>query len=328
MPTRCQLLATEQPRGCLGNEKSFSFGHLSLPTLLPSNRQGGKIKGAETKSHLLLTQSRKTLVLVDEYSLAAVSLELRFESQTLSSGTAFFWKKDGRLFLVTNWHVLTGMNPFTGQPISEHGGQPDHLIVRMQARFFSGSQPIEARVPRLLQLRDAASEPRWLVHPEYGKLVDVAVLPVEESPLYSPSPINDMSTTSVPTTVGSDVFVLGYPLSRAAIDGFPISAAKYPIWKRGSIASEPQVGDDDEPILIDTASRPGMSGSPVIRRSPGNVVIGAMRSMSPDHTQLLGLYSGRLTTNDPLDAQLGLVWRIALVEQIIAGGCFERLQNI
>jgi hypothetical protein len=36
-------------------------------------------------------------------------------------------------------------------------------------------------------------------------------------------------------------------------------------------------------------------------------------------TRLVGIYSGRLATTDPLDAQLGMVWPISLVAEIVAG---------
>jgi hypothetical protein len=36
-------------------------------------------------------------------------------------------------------------------------------------------------------------------------------------------------------------------------------------------------------------------------------------------TRFIGVYSGRLSTSDPLDAQLGLVWPEALVDEIASG---------
>jgi hypothetical protein len=59
-----------------------------------------------------------------------------------------------------------------------------------------------------------------------------------------------------------DVFVLGYP--------FGPGKTGLPVWKRGSIASEPDlVPQVENYLLVDTASRPGMSGSPVILRTYG-----------------------------------------------------------
>jgi hypothetical protein len=37
-------------------------------------------------------------------------------------------------------------------------------------------------------------------------------------------------------------------------------------------------------------------------------------------TKFIGVYSGRLASQDPLDAQLGFVWPASLIPEIIAGG--------
>ena len=59
-------------------------------------------------------------------------------------------------------------------------------------------------------------------------------------------------------SVGSEVFVLGFPRGLRTQSNFPI-------WKRGTIATEPAIPRDDGAplILIDAATRKGMSGSPV-----------------------------------------------------------------
>lgn len=65
-------------------------------------------------------------------------------------------------------------------------------------------------------------------------------------------PINEMSTEALQVSVGMDVFVLGYPF------GFQLPG--YPVWKRGSIASEPDLAPlTYRYMLVDSASRPGMS---------------------------------------------------------------------
>jgi hypothetical protein len=126
--------------------------------------------------------------------------------------------------------------------------------------------------------------------------------------------INEMQNDSLALFVGSDVFVLGYP--------FGIGPAGLPIWKRGSIASEPQIFSETQRyMLVDTASRPGMSGSPVIRRTwgahpleSGTLSVGARAA-----TRFVGVYSGRLTSTEPIDAQLGMVWPAKLIGDIVAG---------
>ena len=70
---------------------------------------------------------------------------------------------------------------------------------------------------------------------------------------------------------------------------------------------------------VDSASRPGVSGVPVIRRSWGNHMFedgGA--AVRPDSaTRFIGVYSGRLHSNDPNDPQLARVWSKALLEEVV-----------
>jgi hypothetical protein len=97
-----------------------------------------------------------------------------------------------------------------------------------------------------------------------------------------------------------------------------LSGEGLPVWKRGSIAAEPEVVAAGAPLFIDTASRLGMSGSPVIRRSRGSHALeGNEVSIGGIATRFVGVYSGRLTSADPLDAQLGLCWPALLVSDVI-----------
>jgi hypothetical protein len=110
------------------------------------------------------------------------------------------------------------------------------------------------------------------------------------------------------------VFILGYP--------FKLDPPAYPVWKRGSIASEPQLAPiTTNYMLVDTASRPGMSGAPVIRRSWSNHMVepGLMAMVDTPLNKFIGIYSGRLPTEHPSEAQIGLVWDGSLINEIIAG---------
>ena len=111
-----------------------------------------------------------------------------------------------------------------------------------------------------------------------------------------------------------EVFVLGYP--------FEIKPPAYPVWKRGSIASEPQLARlTTDYMLVDTASRPGMSGAPVIRRSWTNHMVepGVVALVDTPLNKFIGVYSGRVPTDHPYEAQIGLAWDGSLIDEIIAG---------
>lgn len=87
------------------------------------------------------------------------------------------------------------------------------------------------------------------------------------------------------------------------------------------MATEPEIPIDKVPkFLVDTASRPGMSGSPVIKHTFGGFgVPGGLAFASGPASKLVGVYSGRIGAEDEMKAQLGVVWHIDLVGEIIRG---------
>ncbi len=131
-----------------------------------------------------------------------------------------------------------------------------------------------------------------------------------------PANAESLELDKLSLTPGMDVFVLGYP---RGISG----GGRFPLWKRGSIASEPDVNIDDLPkMYIDTATREGMSGAPVYAQEVG--VWAPEGKKLPDGAmfgrghRFIGIYSGRVG-DDPFLAQLGIVWKEEAIQEIIAG---------
>ena len=124
---------------------------------------------------------------------------------------------------------------------------------------------------------------------------------------------------------GEEVFVVGFPL------GLPLTAGAA-IWKRGSIATDPAFPIDGKPkFLIDTATREGMSGSPVYvwQEYVSGQTPNQGLSLSSSEYFLAGVYSGRYEAANEANgnvesiifkAQLGIVFsRIGLLEVIRSG---------
>lgn len=218
------------------------------------------------------------------------------------------------MFIVSNWHVLSGRNPLTGQPLNkEHGGCPDRVELALNLRGADGApQPIVVTIPVV-----GDGENLWLQHPKYGQNVDVAALllppDLQEQALLA---LNDLPETSdMGVYVGQDVFILGYPLDPGLSGGLPI-------WKRGSIATEPNHMLPSLPrLLVDAATREGMSGSPVIARTMGQyMTIHRQWTMwGKIGIRRIGVYSGRYGADLQDQAQLGIVWRMELVDEICGG---------
>jgi Trypsin-like peptidase domain len=236
-----------------------------------------------------------------------------FNDTRLSIGTAFIWVADGSHLLITNWHNLSGRDPNTGKHLSRTAAEPN--IIRV---WFNQKDRLGNKIAKPVPIRGKNGLPLWWVHPQHGNKVDVVALPIAIQADVDSYPINAMPNDNLLLAIGMDVFILGYP--------FGIGPGGFPIWKRGSIASEPGlVANDQLQIFVDTASRPGMSGSPVIRRSwnTHQMEDGSVNMGIGTATRFLGVYSGRLGTEDPLDAQLGLTWPATFVTEIVSAAKVE-----
>jgi hypothetical protein len=242
---------------------------------------------------------------------------LRETDTALSSGTGFVYEKNHNFYLVTNWHNVSGKNPFTGEYLSKKtSAMPDMLSTMFRVK----EMPASCKREHILLYEDnRMMKPKWLEHPEFGHKVDVVVLPISEDIIskFTLFPINKISfDTQYKEEVGDDAFVIGYPFSE-------VTYLQMPIWKRASIASEPDINLDQTPkMLIDTATRPGLSGSPVIMQRVG--IHGLENGQAVDSSiigrirKFIGIYSGRIG-DDELKAQLGIVWKARVVDEIIDG---------
>jgi len=251
------------------------------------------------------------------------------------TATGFLWREGDFLFLVTNLHNFTGWDYGRGRALSPTGMTPDAVKLQLEIVLkVHGDVNETTGLLVTYPILDEGGAPFWLWHPVHGDRVDVAVLPLGPSPFSElldhrdpPATLATVAVNAHPGWIdyeveaGDDAFVLGFPHGLHGGGGLPI-------WKRASIASEPDFDIDGLPkLLVDTATRPGMSGSPVIavRRGWTQPRGGAIAdSVVGQADQFLGVYSGRLG-DDPMGLQLGIVWKARLISEIIAGGQVGRL---
>ena len=174
-----------------------------------------------------------------DYSLCPFEIEMHDDQGSMSSATAFIYDHDGDLFLIINWHNVSGRDPFTNHPLGN----------QMVARFPTFINP---KLASLVNPPGAASavtaafvarridifkdyEPLWFEHPTLGYQCDVVALPFER-PDDSPDNIhraaNLMDPVRIPVLPGGTVYVIGFPHGISVGPGLPI-------WKSGYIASEP-----------------------------------------------------------------------------------------
>lgn len=249
---------------------------------------------------------------VDPYSLGTLKLTMYRGDTELSIGTGFLWRSSGKTVLITAWHCVTGTHPETGKSLSRTGARPD----RIEADVSSKTAGISAKIIIPLYSQERAE---WFIHPLGSRAVDIAILllPEIDSAVSDAKPLSDLPTSDMQVSVGSDIFIIGYPrgLNRHGL----------PIWKRGSLAIDPTAAvdfDDHRTLLVDSATREGLSGGPVIMRSTGSFrrIDGTTMMDGKIHTMLVGLYSGRVGSADAFEAQVGIVWPLRYIQEATTKG--------
>jgi len=267
---------------------------------------------------------------VEPASLMTTPVLLINGANATLQGTGFFFASTGSdgnpetVFLVTNYHVVTGHAPLS--PGSPKGDRVQFLFHEDRANL--------AKVRRIeIPLYDLHGKPRWVSSGVFND-ADVVLLPL---PPASYAGIQPYVFTEAHTR--SDIKLR--PASGAALVGYPYglsdTAHDLPVWKTGHVATEPSVDFDDRPVfLVDVSAFPGMSGSPVLAVANGiyETEDGIMRTGRV--LKLLGIFSAMPVVHEqkPADAlsgvftppaptetslQLGYVWKAALIAQLAAG---------
>jgi hypothetical protein len=260
----------------------------------------------------------------DKLSLASCFIELHLGDHKIGHASGFFWRKANDLFLITNWHVVTGKNPFT-KLFLKAGQCPDHLKIHYTIVDAPSPEMISilgatakgfAQKTLIVPLFKDYNSPFWIQHKEcLSSGIDVVALKLDNSHLgISPAGVvcfNDYGFTNLFHYIGGDVLVIGYPLDEPGL--------KLPVWKRGSIASELLVPWQNKPaFLVDCRTSSGMSGSPTIRRVFGPATFADLTTNLNNvvTSEFMGVYSGRLHDDENV-ASIGLVWHREVVDQIL-----------
>lgn len=267
---------------------------------------------------------------IDEWSLRAVPLLTKSCGHIVSYATGFFWSHDSDAVLVTNWHVFAGRDPTTMVCFDNDAAVPDEVVY---PRFIEG-ESLDDVIYSSVTLIDSNGENTWWHHPAHGSSVDIAAvrIPVAEVHATIKGP-KDTYIHTVPVTgerlgeelfeglppwygprreMGDDLFVIGFPLNLKPTGHFPL-------WKRASVASEMDIPLDGKPsFLIDTATRRGMSGAPVVHIDRSGPLTYSGKFNPGRNVSFVGIYSGRHIGNAEIEAQLGIVWREELIRGIIA----------
>lgn len=265
---------------------------------------------------------------IDQFSLTALPLKVYTDNpESNVNATAFFYKKKEDIYLITNWHVLTGLRWDDRQPHSNKSyNQPTEIGVKFFNKKDYHPNKFNSDIPEFLEeqrfrLYSEDGKALWLEHRQYGSVADIAVLKLSLPKEGYVRPINDtissFNVSTMHTAVSMDVFILGFPKR--------LYTGNIPIWKRGTIASEylspiDYHGKKITAFLVDTATYSGMSGAPVIQRSYGSFENMQCERILGTGTKFLGVYSGRLMQDEDKEVQLGIVFKQELIDDIISNG--------
>ena len=110
---------------------------------------------------------------------------------------------------------------------------------------------------------------------------------------------------------------MGFPL------GYTVKSKEEPhaVWTSGSVATDPDldmvINDETLPaFLIDSRTRQGQSGSPVIYYSDAGIDLhykGGRAMWGDPFMKEIGIYSGRIDK----ESDLGYVWKWKVIKEII-----------
>ena len=290
--------------------------------------------------------SKRFFMPVNKLSLATTYIETFYlhagngEITHRSFATGFFLSDQNSFYLVTNWHVFSGLDP--SNPQSAKVPPPNFLKISVIAK---NGYLTEVTIP----LYDPNMQPLWKEHHKHYE-VDIAIYPLQIS-LAKQFQMLDIQKVNqdldIKETVAKDVFILGYPFNREEMRStFGEDAPYYlPVWKRGTIASEPSIRMAKRVILIDALSRPGMSGAPVLisedrevaRLSGENAAawgryqkgelsaIDAFESLDHNNIshdtekrfRLLGVYSGVIGNTRLEQVALGKCWHADTLKELM-----------
>lgn len=190
---------------------------------------------------------------IQRETVQSLYLELYKDTTPIASGTGFIIKSKTKNYLVTNYHVLTNKNPVTGQWLD-----PRVPISPNRIAIVQNAQKLGDHIIKWERLLDDKGNPLWFQNKINNEMVDVVELPLHDTTNITiyPVPYQNIPPDSFAIAPTDRVFILGFPLGLK-------SAPFFPIWKSGLIASEPDVDQENKPIVwIDVASFHGMSGSP------------------------------------------------------------------
>lgn len=237
-------------------------------------------------------------------SLESLYIETAKDGRRILQGTGFIIKPDSTYYLITNWHMVTNKKTWDHTWVDTSNKiEPNEIYINH--RSSRGINFIEPVLEKLIQDNGIKNYEEFKIK---DQIIDVVAIPLKNvsSKKLEFYPLDYKNTYDgtgiIPTEL---ITVIGYP------DGVR-SSLIFPIWKSGTVASEPIFDQGGLPIiLVDLLGIGGMSGSPVyyVREDSdpkhGNFISGAK------FFYFLGVFSH----GNP-NIQLGVLWKSTYLQKL------------
>jgi hypothetical protein len=238
---------------------------------------------------------------IDESSYTSLQVKILHNDVEIGRATGFVVAKKDKHYLVTNRHVALACAQ-DKNPANVGGWICANKLGILHNRLNHLGEWIWVTE----DLVDEHNNRRWLEHPTLGAGADLVALPLAHVEDVKFFPL-DLGLVNVDVVVG--------PADPVSIVGFPYGLAQQgglPVWKTGTVASDLDINFGGQPVfLVDTTSRPGMSGSPVyaVRSGAYRSSDGALRTgITGSIKKFLGVYSEQMQP-----VELGGVWKAETV---------------
>jgi len=212
---------------------------------------------------------------IESLLLSVTRVSTLFGEQLLTNATGFFFERDGRLFLVTNRHVVL-------DEASDH--RPDRLQIELHVDQDNAALTTNFIIPLY-----RGNQPAWREGIDPAGTVDVVALQLErpalpEKLLIKPFTADHLIEQLDEIEVGTRVLIVGFPL------GFHDTLHHLPVVRQAVIASAFGLRFQGQGyFLTDAQMHRGTSGAPVVARQTGQ------RSGRGDLPwMLLGVHAARM----------------------------------
>lgn len=217
--------------------------------------------------------------MIESLLLSVTRVSTFLSAQESTNATGFFFERDGRLFLVTNRHVVLD------EP-SNH--RPDRLEIELHVEPENVAVTTQFSIPLYRGI-----QPAWREGSDSAGTVDVVALQLDRAALpqqllLQPFTPNHLIEQLDEIEVGTRVLIVGFPL------GFHDTWHHLPVVRQAVIASAFGLRFQGQGyFLTDARMHRGTSGAPVVAR------MAAQRSGRGDLPwMLLGVHAARMDVSN------------------------------